>query len=489
MLVAVLVVGWALCVATLRTPLAYAQRAHYRPMCPVSRRYVVGQCLLVGCALAAALVAYFWVPSVYYPIVPAAFLLPQVGLVVLFRRPHLRFTARAFRLWLAAGLLAILPFALASAYPVFVPFVVLVAAMPYGVVQLAACPLYPLEQWRNAHFVRRMAARLAHSDLVVIGVTGSAGKTSVKQMLRCILGDSCYVTPGNYNTPMGLALAVRAMPKAGLRYFVAEMGAARVGDIDDLLSFVRPHIGVLTCVLPQHTARFGTVQTIRREKAKVLAAADWSVCGENMAGEDAAGTIQCDCMVGRDVWAENTVLHRQGTTFDLVTPTARLPLVLPLCGRQCVANALVAWAVAHHLGVADCVIAARLACVPRDPHRLCPTCNAAGVTIVDDSYNCNIRGAQYALEYISLYRGRKIVATSGIDESDPALGLNAKLAAMLDAACDIVVLVGDRYSAQMLPHITHAKVYTMPTTASCVPLYASLLHAGDVLLVMADYPM
>ena len=370
--------------------------------------------------------------------------------------------------------------AVVAAYDVLAPYWGLICAMGYLVVQVADSVLYPIESRRNARFIRAMSLRLARSNVQTVGITGSAGKTSVKQLLRSALGADCYVTPGNYNTPLGLALAVRAMPTEGISYFVAEMGAAKVGDIQALLSFVCPHIGVLTCVLPQHTARFGDVATIRREKAKVLQAAKWTVSGQ--------GDIDADCVVGRDIWAENICLHTDGTSFDIVCGQ-RTSVWLPLCGRQCVDNALVAWAVARHIGVEGSTIVQRWAHMPRDPHRLCPATNAQGVVIVDDAYNCNIRGAQYALEYISLYGGRKIVATSGIDESDPALRLNEQLAAMLDKVADIVVIVGNRYRAQIQPHLHRAKVYEVPSTTACVPLYATLLHAGDVLLVMADYPM
>ena len=229
--------------------------------------------------------------------------------------------------------------------------------------------------------------------------------------------------------------------------------------------------------------RFGGVEDIRREKSKLLRSAAWSLSLDPMS------TADCIAGEGGEYWIENVVLHLDGTSFDIVSSGSRLSVRLPLCGRQCAGNALAAYLVARRLGVADADILDRWVHITPDPHRLCPTRLQSGVVVIDDSYNCNILGARYALEYLSLYSGRKIVATSGIDESDPALGLNERLARAIDEVADVVVVVGDRYVASLRQGFVRAKVYEVPDTPAARDLYARLLMSGDTLLVMADYPM
>lgn len=480
---ACVLLGWVLCTASLAAPLRYLQDAHYRPWRLAPRRYLLGQAALLILAVG---VVFIWCNVAalrpYSGAAVAVCYLPQAALQLLYWRSTPRCTARLMRLWV---LCTAMYFIMAVVSVCFAHLVVawgIWGALDWLVVQVVATILYPIETGRNRRFVKRQSARLLQAKAVTIGITGSAGKTSVKQLLQCALGDKCFATPGNFNTPMGLALAVRDMP-SDTRYFIAEMGAAKVGDLDELLSFVCPAVGVLTCVLPQHTARFGSVEDIRREKSKLLAAASWSVSADPQ-------TRSVDCYLGEGgtYWLDEIVLHKESTSFAICFDGGKIRTSLPLCGRQCAHNALVAYAVAHHLGVLDEDILRRWAQCKRDPHRLCPSTTRRGVIVIDDSYNCNIQGARYALEYLALYEGRKVVATSGVDESDPALCLNEQLGAMLDQACDVVVIVGDRYSRALCKGLATAKVYQVPDTRSSVALYARLLREGDTLLVMADYP-
>ena len=414
----------------------------------------------------------------------AAYLPHAVWLCFSVKSTRLRLTARLWRLWVLSAALMAVPAVWITCNMRYIFVWGVCGALVAPVVYLSAALLYPLETARNRRFVRKAADRLLLSGVCTIGITGSAGKTTVKRLLTAALGPDAYCTQGNFNTPMGIALSVRDMPD-NCRYFVAELGVGKPHDMRELLGVVRPSVGVVTCVLPQHTAHFDRVEDIRQEKCLLLDAAVWGLCHASV-GYPAHATFG----EGGDWWAENVRLSKTATGFDVCHRDERYRLEIPLVGRQTVDNALAAWAVARHLGVPAATIAERWRTVRGEPHRLEMRYTDRGVCVIDDSYNCNIKGATYALEYMQLWSGRKVVATSGIDESDPQLALNRRLGEMIAAVADVIVVVGDRYLAELRLGVGDAvPMYAVPTTAASAELYARLLHEGDVLLIMADYPM
>lgn len=400
-------------------------------------------------------------------------------ILLLSRRRYPKCKARPMRLW---GLSALpIAGAIVALTLLRAGWVAAIAALTPLFVRLLALLLSPWEEKRKRRFVLRMRDKLTASGATIIGITGSAGKTTVKTLLAAALGENAYPTKGNYNTPMGLALSIKDMPPA-TRYFVAEMGISHMGDMDDLLGVVTPSVGVLTNVLPQHTLTAGGVENIRREKSKLLSAASLSIAPVGFGASVSVGE-------GCDYFAKDVRLGKEETSFVVVTPKGEYPVTLPLLGRGCVTDCVFAFAAALAVGISPEIVVQRLAQIKRVPHRMDLVANARSVTIVDDSYNLNLRGVQYAMEYVDLYAGRKVVAVSGIAESDPALRLNEELGRIVSRA-DLVIVVGDRYRDQLLQGIGRTEgVYTVSSTKESVTLYRTLLRAGDVLLILADMPL
>ena len=478
------ILTYMLCVAAAAPHLRTLQTAHYRAWGAMPK----GQALcLAGLALYAVIACFVWpwcLPDARWRALylTVAYLPTAAWLVASVRSAHPARTHRLWRLWAVYALMMAVPAVLAACLPSAYYVWGMGGAAVYPVVQVAAMVTYPIETMRNRRFIRRMRDKLRAMRVCTVGITGSAGKTTVKRLVTAALGEGCYATPGNYNTPIGLALSIRAMP-ADTRWFVAEMGVGRPNDMVDLLDVVHPDVGVVTCVLPQHTAHFASVQQIRQEKCRLLQCASWPLCHVSV------GYASHTFGEGGEWWAEQVRLARDATTFDICSRAERHTVTLPLVGRQTVDNALAAWAVARHLGVVPEVIAARWRYVRPEPHRLSVSRTPQGVYVVDDGYNCNIRGAEYALEYLRLYEGRKVVTTSGIEEADPALCLNRRLGEMIAGTADVVVVVGRRHLAELMAGLgTRIEVHTVPDTAHSVALYRQLLHEGDVVLIMADYP-
>lgn len=166
---------------------------------------------------------------------------------------------------LSAGLSVMYPplFALAPIFPGIVAFL------------FAAIITSPIEKRRNARFVTAAKTVLAaRADLIKIGVTGSYGKTTAKNLLSAFLSKeySTCVTPGNYNTPMGIALTVRDELLADDEVFVAEMGARYRGDIRELCDIVSPSIAVITAIGTQHLETFGSEENLLVTKNELIEA-------------------------------------------------------------------------------------------------------------------------------------------------------------------------------------------------------------------------
>lgn len=489
MIVASVLLGYAFCLLSCIPYLYVLQVNRYKPFCG---NHCAKLWAWSGGGLAVSLLAgILWsrlLPQAEWRGLSVVVGYVPVVVVILCQRVWrlpLKRTARVMRLWVTGGVFLAIPAVLTIVWPQLCPCWGIWGNLSYVVLNLAACCWYPVEQSRNRRFVARCADELQCKNITVIAVTGSAGKTGVKRLLACAMGEDCYATQGNYNTPMGLALSIRSIPD-NARYFVAEMGISHPADMDKLLAVIpHPDVGILTSVWPQHT-QYLTMEQIRQEKTKLLQQSRWKLCNTQ------AGVQMPDLHfygAGGQWWADDVQLYKDGTSFVLCDAHSRTPVHIPLCGRQTVENALAAWAAARYLGVDGEVIAKRWGGIKPDPHRLCPVDNGHGVTVIDDSYNCNIAGARYAMEYLQLYEGRKLVAVSGIAESDPDLEQNQLLGRIVSQA-DIVIIVGKQYREWLRQGLRRdCTVYTVDSTKESAALYAKLLRKGDTLLILADMPI
>jgi UDP-N-acetylmuramoyl-tripeptide--D-alanyl-D-alanine ligase len=235
---------------------------------------------------------------------------------------------------------------------------------------------------------------------VVVALTGSNGKTSVKALLQGILerAGPTHASPGNLNNEVGLPLAVIAAPEDA-RFAIYEMGAGGPGDIAYLCSIVTPQVALVNNVAPAHIERLGSLTGIAGTKAAIYEALpDDGIAVVN--ADDAFAPFFLQRIGGRrvlrygieqdaDVRARGIVAEAGGSRFELLTPAGRAPLHLPLPGRHNVMNALAAatLALAAGAGFGDIVAgleAARPVKGRQVAHRL-----ASGALLIDDSYNAN----------------------------------------------------------------------------------------------------
>lgn len=246
----------------------------------------------------------------------------------------------------------------------------------------------------------------------VVGITGSNGKTTVKEMVAAILGreGAVLATQGNYNNELGLPLSLFGL-QPNHRYAVMEMGASKAGDIAYLCEIAKPDIGLITNIGPAHLHGFGSEEGVARAKGELFASLPETGCAILNAEEP-----------WLDMWREMTTADRAlsfGTSAtcdirldesrevpSLILPEGEFELRISLPGRHNLINAAAAAAVAVSLDINPDTIKTGLESVQAVPGRLNLVHTEAGWTVIDDTYNSNPASLYAALRVLSEMQGK-----------------------------------------------------------------------------------
>ncbi|KUP97931.1 UDP-N-acetylmuramoyl-tripeptide--D-alanyl-D-alanine ligase [Thermobifida cellulosilytica] len=312
-----------------------------------------------------------------------------------------------------------------------------------------------------AELARAVVAELPGAD--VIGVTGSSGKTTTKDLLAQVLGriGPTVAPPGSFNNEIGHPLTVLRADET-TRFIALEVAARGVGHIAHLCRIAPPRIGVVLNVGSAHMGEFGDRETIARAKGElvealppaeqggvaVLNADDAAVAA--MAGRTAARVVTYGLAATADVRAEGVDLDETGRPrFTLVVGGASAPVHLRLVGAHQVHNALAAAAVLHELGRDAADIAEALGeAGPVSRWRMEVTERPDGVTVVNDAYNANPESMAAALRTLAaLATGRRSFAVLGhMAELGPAHRTEHERVGRLaaESGVDVLVTVGDQ---------------------------------------------
>jgi UDP-N-acetylmuramoyl-tripeptide--D-alanyl-D-alanine ligase len=246
-----------------------------------------------------------------------------------------------------------------------------------------------------------IAAGLAKErPAVVLGLTGSNGKTSVKTLLHSILAvaGEAYVNPGNRNNEIGLPLAVIDAPE-NAAFAIYEMGAGKHGDIAYLTSVIAPNIALVNNVAPAHIERMGSLLGIAETKGAIYEALpDDGVAVVNV--DDAFASYFLERIGQRavlrfglennaDITASRIVLSSEQAQFELISPAGRAPITLAFSGQHSVLNALAASAMALAAGASFEAVVAGLHNAKPVAGRQTSMLLGNGTVLIDDSYNAN----------------------------------------------------------------------------------------------------
>ena len=255
----------------------------------------------------------------------------------------------------------------------------------------------------------------------LVGVAGSNGKTTAKEMTAAILGQTgtCLATRGNLNNHIGVPLTLLRLTPAH-RFAVVEMGANRAGEVAALVSIARPTIGMITNAGAEHLEGFGSLEGVARAEGEMVAGLTVGATAVINADDEFAGlwraltparVVTFGVREPADFSAAevHTSVGSEGflTQFRLSAPAGSAAIHLAVGGAHNVANALAAAAAAASAGAGLEHIAAGLAAVRAVPGRLQFKQGASGAWLIDDSYNANPSSVRAAIEVLSSLAGRK----------------------------------------------------------------------------------
>ena len=344
--------------------------------------------------------------------------------------------------------------------------------------------------------------RRGWQDVTVVGITGSAGKTSTKDLTAAAFGGSrrVHASYGSFNNEAGLPLTLLAAPP-GTEVVVAEMGARFAGNIADLCAVASPTVGVVTHIGLAHAehlgGRDGIVET-KGELVEALPASGIAVLNADddatpiLAARTAARVLTVGAAPGADVMLEGLVLDAElRPRFTLVSPWGPLALALAVRGAHQAQNAAMAATVALALGVAAESVAAGLAVATTASWRMELATSPGGIVVLNDAYNASPSSMRAALESFAglAPSGRRIAVLGDMlelgEHSEAEHAALGTLAASVGV--DLLVAVGP-HSEVTAAHAERAGVVALTATDrdEAHARVAAHVQPGDAVLVKAS---
>ncbi len=368
--------------------------------------------------------------------------------------------------------------------------------------------LKPVEKHINDGFVKDAKRMLSQMpNMTIVGITGSYGKTSTKHYLNRILSEkySVLMTPGSYNTPMGVVRTVREMMQPYNDLFIVEMGAKNVGDIKEICDIVNPQLGIVTAVGAQHLESFKSIENVQRTKFELVDAlpsdgfavvnndfpyvanreVDNVECVRYSVGEENNGTYR----------AVNIRYSSSGTSFTIEGAGKSIDLTTKLVGECNISNLMAAVIIAIKLEVPEQKIKYAVSKIEQVEHRLNVKRTASGITIIDDAFNSNPDGSRMALDVLAgMTSGKRIVITPGMIElGEKQAYYNELFGEHIAETCDVAIIVG-QYNRESIVKgmknkgMTDEKIRLANSFAEAQQMMLGFAKSGDIVLYENDLP-
>lgn len=317
------------------------------------------------------------------------------------------------------------------------------------------------------------AITMQHKPLLVIGITGSYGKSSTKEYVAQILEKKFTVlkTKGTNNTPIGIAKTILIGLKKDTQIFVAEMGAYKRREIAQMCSIVHPQIGILTAVNQQHLSLFGSLENTMQakyelidslpknglalfngnnENSKLLYKKEPEIYIEGLKRTKKKKILyqwfknQHDA--NADISAFNVLSEKEGVTFDVFLNRKVMHLKTSLIGPHVVENILPGIYIASHLGMSNGEIKKAVQVLKPMQKTMARHTLANGVQIIDDTFNANPQAVLAAIQYVNVFKGKKILVLQPMIElGEKAEDEHYRVAHEISKTCDYLFLTNSNF--------------------------------------------
>jgi UDP-N-acetylmuramoyl-tripeptide--D-alanyl-D-alanine ligase len=322
-------------------------------------------------------------------------------------------------------------------------------------------------------------------NLQIIAITGSYGKTSIKNFVTQILQTKfqTYMTPRSVNTLGGIIKDVNESLPQNTAFYVAEAGARERGDIYEITTFLEPQNVVVAKVGYAHIEYFKSLENIIRTKLEIMATPRLQ-----------KAYIHCSVT---DEPHEKVEFFCEDEILDLEADLNGLRFCVDINGtKECfevphvlgafqATNILVAIKIALYFGMSIQEVQKAVKKLQGVEHRL-QKIQAGGKIILDDGFNGNIDGMKEAVRLCSLHKGRKVIVTPGLVESTDTL--NEELIKNINAVFDVVIVTGKLNAELFKKHLHVKQKFFLEDKAKLQELLASQTKEGDIILFANDAP-
>ncbi len=322
-------------------------------------------------------------------------------------------------------------------------------------------------------------------ELQIIAVTGSYGKTSIKNFIHQILQTKyeSYMTPRSVNTLAGIVRDVNESLPQTAQFYVAEAGARERGDIYEITTFLNPHTVVVGKVGYAHIEYFKTLQNIVATKLEIMASKRLKKafihCSVTNEPHEKVEFFCDDDIKGLEATLE-------GLRFCVEIEGKEECFEVPgILGAFQATNIYVAMKVALYYGMSIEEIRQALKRLRPVEHRL-QKIVAGGKIILDDGFNGNLDGMKEAIRLCALHSGRKVIVTPGLIESTDEL--NKELIEHINGVFDIVIVTGKLNAALFEKHLSVQNVFVLADKNKLQELLANQTREGDIILFANDAP-
>lgn len=348
----------------------------------------------------------------------------------------------------------------------------LIIYLNYFVIYLVNILNKPIEKMINNKFRRNAIKKLNNmSNMKVIGITGSYGKTSSKNILNDILNVkyNSFPTPKNFNTPLGLIITINNYLDKFNDLFIAEMGAFKQGEIKELCDLVKPTYGILTKIGVAHLESFGSQENIQKGKFELIESLPSNGIGILNFDDPLQVNykLKNNCKIVTigidnkdvDICACDIKLSTEGTTFNCIFKgdKKKYKFETKLLGKANIYNILASIALGFNLGISIEQLIIGVKKVKPVEHRL-ELKKMGNINIIDDAYNANPDGTKMALDVLNSMPGKKIVISSGMIElGEKSDELNEELGMYMKDRTDEVILLGKDLSKSVYNGLIKSK--------------------------------
>jgi len=365
--------------------------------------------------------------------------------------------------------------------------------------------------WRLQVLKRAQRKREKFKKLLVIGITGSYGKTSTKEFLAEILSKKFKVlkTKKHINAEIGIAQTILQELKEDHEVFVCEIGAYERGKIKEVCNIIKPKIGILTGINEQHLATFGSQENIIKGKFELIESlpedgiaifnGDNEIITSNLKTQISnlhlKSKIFCSTKEKLDLWAEDIKVEKESISFKIFSKDGDwAKFKVNLLGSHNIVNILMAAACAKELGMSLGEIAEICRKLKPLPGALKLLKSKKGFLLLDATYSANPHGVVSHLDYLKIWEGKKvIVMPSLIELGKAAKEVHRRIGEKIGESCDLAIITTRDYFKELKAGVQKSgaskyKILLIEKPERILEKIKNFSQPGDVILLESRVP-